>query len=97
MEQESYVLMPNAFTPNNDQINDVFKPLAIFISEEDYSFDIYNRWGEIIFSTDDISEGWTGKNKREQVSPEGVYFYMLQYKDFYDEIHDMSGEVTLIF
>jgi gliding motility-associated-like protein len=97
LEQESYVLMPNAFTPNNDNINDIFKPLAIFISDEDYKFEIYNRWGEKIFGTNDILEGWTGKNKRNQVMSEGVYYYMLHYKDFYDDIHKLSGEVTLIF
>jgi len=97
MEQESYVVMPNAFTPNNDKINDIFKPLAIFISTDNYYFEVFNRWGECIFSTTDPTEGWTGRDKKDRVSPEDVYFYILQYQDFYGEVFHMSGEVTLIF
>ena len=97
MEQESCVVMPNAFTPNNDKINDIFKPLAIFISTENYYFKIYNRWGECIFSTTDPTEGWVGRDKNNRISPENVYFYILQYQDFYGEIFHMSGEVTLLF
>ena len=97
MEQVSYVVMPDAFTPNNDRINDIFKPLAIFISNDNYYFEVYNRWGEKIFSTTDPTEGWTGRDTKDRVSPENIYFYILQYQDFYDEVFHMSGEVTLIF
>jgi len=97
MEQSSYVVMPNAFTPNNDKINDVFKPMAIFISKENYYFEIYNRWGECIFATTDPKEAWTGRDRKDRVAPENSYFYILQYQDFDGNIFHKSGELTLIY
>ena len=97
LEQESYVVMPDAFTPNNDQINDIFKPLAIFISNEDYRFEIFNRWGESIYYTTDPSEGWDGRDSKGRVSPENIYYYLLKYTNFYGETFKLAGEVTLLF
>jgi len=50
--------MPNAFTPNGNDRNEVFKPVLNDIFE--FQFNVYNRWGELIFSTTDINEGWDG-------------------------------------
>ena len=52
--------IPNAFTPGNkDNLNDVFKPIVIGV--ENYTFMIFDRWGERIFYSDDIYEGWKWK------------------------------------
>ncbi|MCF6366062.1 MAG: PKD domain-containing protein [Bacteroidales bacterium] len=56
---EGKALFPNAFTPNGDGINDVFKP-ALYRSVESFKMEIYNRWGELVFYTEDIETGWTG-------------------------------------
>ena len=53
------VFFPNAFTPNNDGLNDVFKP-TIFGALADYKLNIYNRFGQLIFQTSDPSKGWNG-------------------------------------
>jgi gliding motility-associated-like protein len=53
--------MPNAFTPDDDGINDVFKPVMSSTEEiREFEFQIVNRWGEIIFQTDDPEKGWIG-------------------------------------
>lgn len=52
--------VPNAFTPNGDGKNDVFRPL-IFGNVKQYTFTIYNRWGAIVFQTHDIQKGWNGE------------------------------------
>jgi len=68
--KENYnpIPIPNAFTPNNDGLNDVFKPYPI--SLEQYSLNIFNKFGELIFESNDISIGWDGtyKNKVRQDS-----------------------------
>jgi gliding motility-associated-like protein len=53
--------VPNAFTPDDDQYNQVFKPVfSSGFSAKNYNFSIYNRWGELIFETDQINQGWDG-------------------------------------
>ena len=51
--------IPNAFTPNNDGKNDVFKPI-IFGNIIHYSFMVYNRWGQKVFESNDLLKGWNG-------------------------------------
>jgi gliding motility-associated-like protein len=69
------VFIPTAFTPNGDNLNDLFRvPPSVKYKLE--SFKIYNRWGEIIFSTTDITKGWDGTYKRIQQQP-GAYTYVI--------------------
>ncbi|MEJ6794987.1 MAG: gliding motility-associated C-terminal domain-containing protein [Flavobacteriales bacterium] len=67
--------IPNTFTPNNDQINDTFKPI-FNIAPLDYKFTIYNRWGEEIFVTKDYKDGWNGLYQNN-LAPKGVYVLKL--------------------
>ena len=67
--------IPNSFTPNDDQINDTFKPI-FNIAPLDYKFTIYNRWGDEIFVTKDFNEGWNGLYQNNLVS-RGVYVLKL--------------------
>lgn len=54
------VYIPTAFTPDNDGTNDVFIPVVSGLLDTDYQFDVYNRWGELIFRTNDKNEAWDG-------------------------------------
>jgi gliding motility-associated-like protein len=55
------VYVPNAFTPNDDGTNDLFIPVVTSYSELDqYEFRIYDRWGEIVFFSKTVGEGWDG-------------------------------------
>ncbi len=73
---EFSMLVPNAFTPNSDGYNDLFKPLIIGSSQ--YKMTIANRWGTILFTSFDPEHGWDGKYMNSNC-PEGVYFVVLEY------------------
>ncbi|MEZ4884640.1 MAG: gliding motility-associated C-terminal domain-containing protein [Chitinophagales bacterium] len=75
---ESALVVPTAFSPNNDNVNDVFLPSSRFIN--DYQFEVYNRWGKSVFLTTDPNEGWDGEVDF-QPQPLGVYIYVVTYTD----------------
>jgi gliding motility-associated-like protein len=69
------LVMPNAFTPNNDGSNDVFRiPPAVLLDLKEFS--IFDRWGNKIFTTKDISKGWDGSFNNQKLNA-GVYVYMI--------------------
>ncbi len=88
------ISFPNAFTPNGDGDNDTFKP-AIYKSVESFELEIFNRWGELIFKTTDIDEGWTGLFDGE-MSIQDVYIWRATGKYLNKTPFEMAGSVTLI-
>jgi gliding motility-associated-like protein len=90
------MFIPNSFTPNGDYINDEFKPGGILQGVSDFTMSIYNRWGELVYTTEDPALGWDGTFKGEQ-SPMGVYSYKIRYTDYFrSKWFDKSGEIHLI-
>ena len=88
---------PNAFTPNGDGINDEFLGKGKSIATDGFKMTIYNRWGERVFESDDISKGWDGTNKSGlKASPEGVYTWIAVMKDMFGMEHNYKGSVTII-
>ena len=86
--------MPNIFTPNADPYNKVFQPVK-YEMVRDFEIQIFNRWGEAVYESTDINSGWDGiKNGVEY--PEGVYFWIIHYKDVDGVGHEQSGQVTLL-
>jgi gliding motility-associated-like protein len=72
--------VPNAFTPDADEFNPVFIPvLTAGFDPTTYEFDIYNRWGETVFSTKAVGEGWDGTFKGQRVQ-DGIYTYRIRFK-----------------
>ncbi len=90
---ESSVVVPTAFSPNRDSVNDVFLPLTRFV--ENYQLEIYNRFGKSIFSTTDMTEGWDGLVDFQE-QPLGVYVYVLTYTDMDGLPVIAQGNFTLI-
>jgi len=88
------LLIPNAFSPNNDGQNDYFK-ITNITDEKLIDFKVFNRWGTILFRTTDPKVGWDGTFKN-QPQPIGVYGYVIRigYADGYVETY--KGTVTLI-
>lgn len=84
----------NAFTPNGDQLNDIFLPFAIE-GMQSYRLSIFNRWGERLFSSDNVSQGWDGTHLGIEV-PLGVYLYTVEglYAD--GKRYLVQGQVTLL-
>ncbi|MDP2236683.1 MAG: gliding motility-associated C-terminal domain-containing protein [Bacteroidales bacterium] len=90
-------VMPNAFyTGSSNPENRTFKPVITFYNSTNYLLQIYNRWGAVIWETNDPDEGWTGKNKSGKLQPKGVYVYLLQYEESADLVRTKRGTVTLI-
>ena len=77
VQEKPIVYMPTAFTPGNDLRNDTLQPFISFVCPENYSFSIYNRWGEVFFETKNPQQGWDGKVGGE-LAPEGIYIYYLK-------------------
>jgi len=73
----STVLIPNAFTPNKDDVNDSFK--VYNLNSVEYLLIIYNRWGEQVFSSSDPNKAWDGNYEGAQ-APEGIYKWTLIYR-----------------
>ena len=83
---------PNAFTPNSDGRNDIYKPDGTFIT--DYVFTIINRWGQVVFTTSNLNQGWDG-NFGGDPCPTGVYIYYTEYKDVHGTKYIKHGDITL--
>jgi len=93
---DCYVHVPNAFTPNADDINDQFLPVphCTFAS---YNFVIYDRWGDLIFETIDPQVPWDGKaNKGKELGQQDVYVWMILAMDDRGQRHQYVGHVTLV-
>jgi gliding motility-associated-like protein len=79
-------VVPSAFTPNNDGNNDVFRPIYIdrcgYAAFPGYQMNVFNRWGELVFHSENPSEGWNGSFKGK-LQPSGVYVWELNYIDQY--------------
>lgn len=92
--QKRTILIPTAFSPNNDGLNDVFK-LSNITNEQLVEFRVFNRWGTILYTSKDINSGWDGTYKGHEL-PIGVYGYaiIIRYGDGAEEIY--KGTVTLI-
>jgi len=87
-------VVPNAFSPNSDGINDFLSPLNIN-ADVDFLFIVYNRWGQKIFETQNINEPWDGSFKNQQ-QPMGVYIWYFQYQLPNQPLKQMKGDVTLV-
>ncbi len=88
-----YFYVPNAFSPNNDGVNDVFKPEGANITQ--LSMVIVNRWGEVVSTISDMNGGWNGKF-RGSICPPGVYGYTLTAKSTTGEWIYRKGDINLI-
>jgi gliding motility-associated-like protein len=86
---------PNSFTPNGDGLNEGWRPEAIGLSE--YRIDVFNRWGDVIFSSSDPEEYWTGNvHHGAYFAQDGVYVWRAVVKDLLGYPHDFEGHVVLL-
>ncbi len=87
------IFIPNVFSPNNDGHNDKFAPAGVQYASE-YRLTIFNRWGEIMYRSDDPFEQWDGTFMNNPC-PVGVYIYTLELRDLYGRYHSFEGSFLL--
>jgi gliding motility-associated-like protein len=88
------VFVPNAFTPDGDSKNDLLKPIAVGMKQIDY-FKVYNRWGQLVFSTTTNNHGWDGTIKGKLQSS-GMYVWAVKAIDYNGQPYTKKGTAILI-
>ncbi|MFP5471284.1 MAG: PKD domain-containing protein [Bacteroidia bacterium] len=89
------IFIPSAFTPNNDNLNENFKIVSYNIQEEGFIMEIFTRWGEKIFQTQNLNEGWDGTYKGTLVT-QGNYVYKVIAIDLLGNKQELFGSVAVI-
>lgn len=87
---------PNAFTPDHNGINEVFLVKGIGIDNSTFVMRIFDRWGQQIFESYDIEEGWDGTFKGKKIQETGLYTYTIYFKDVFHRKHKYVGTVLLL-
>jgi gliding motility-associated-like protein len=93
------VFFPGAFTPNGDHRNDEFKPVLVNMDMRavtGFSLVIANRFGEVMYKSFDPSAGWDGTWRGGKCEL-GTYYYICQFVTPQGEVHNVKGDVTLIY
>jgi gliding motility-associated-like protein len=91
--QHPNVFTPNAFMPEG--VNNIFKPVTVYVDADSYLFQMYNRWGEKIFETTDPDQGWNGSAKGKP-QPQGSYVFFVSFVSSKGKEYTKSGSVTLL-
>lgn len=95
VEVSGSLYAPNAFTPDGDGINDIWRPQGKKI--EEYHLQIFDRWGEKVFESHSLENGWDGRVNGHPAKPD-VYVYKIEYSEKHlpTEMKERTGEITLI-
>jgi gliding motility-associated-like protein len=87
--------MPSAFTPNQDNKNNIFMPKGRYFLDKTFTFQIFSKWGELIYESTDPYEGWDGTYKGSE-SPVGVYIWVISLRDMFNDKELYKGTVMLV-
>ncbi len=93
---EYSMYIPNAFTPNGDGKNEVFMPVSVGVDINSFHMFIYDRWGELLFETDKIDNGWDGKVKGKSDAQQQSYIYKIIALDKNGNKYNLTGHVTVM-
>jgi gliding motility-associated-like protein len=93
-ESDTEVIFPSAFTPNGDGNNDILFALG-GLHATDISIEVWNRWGQLVYSSKDLSQGWDG-NYKGVPAHTGVYAYLIKFTTFEGDKKRTKGNVTLL-
>ncbi|MDA0973343.1 MAG: CotH kinase family protein [Bacteroidetes bacterium] len=99
MQEQFGFYMPTAFSPNGDGVNDLYQVQGNAVDRRFYSLEIFDRWGNIAFSSTDITDSWNGSATEggEYFAPNGVYTYRLKVRSVFDSaIEEAYGTIMLI-
>ncbi|MEM9916999.1 MAG: PKD domain-containing protein [Bacteroidota bacterium] len=97
VEPQVRYFLPNAFSPNFDSVNDVFRGAGVFDGMTNFRMSIWNRWGELVFEASDPAMAWNGRKLNTgEMSPVGVYNVIVQYINPRGNLINLQGVATLI-
>lgn len=86
--------VPNSFTPDDDGVNDTWNPIIVYVKKLEVL--IFNRWGEIVYKTNDLAPSWDGKSLQGIPVQDGTYSYRIIGRDGNNEVIDLKGHINLI-
>jgi gliding motility-associated-like protein len=91
---ENQTKIPNVFTPNGDGVNDTFRPYLF--EPDDVNARVYDRWGRLMYKSNDQFFEWNGENQSGTEAAAGVYFWTINYSNQMGLSYNLRGYVTLI-
>lgn len=91
MVEDFTIYVPSGFTPNEDGLNDEFIPIKRGVSPEGYEFSVFNRWGNQVYTTTNLHQGWNGEN-----APIDVYTWKIIARSLLGEDKISTGQISLI-
>lgn len=95
--EDAAIYIPNAFSPDGNNLNNVFRVEGRNIDPEFFELSIYNRWGELIFLSKDLNVGWDGSVNTYGPAPIGVYTYKVSYRfNNQDDNQTITGHLNLL-
>ena len=92
----SMAYIPNSFTPNGDGVNDEWKPVISYTGS--YTLLVFDRWGELIFESDNVYKGWNGNFQNIPGKPvqQGTYVYKIRYRQYQGDEQELLGHINLL-
>lgn len=97
IEPDVSVYVPSGFTPNGDNNNEVFIPVTTGINPDKYQMWIFDRWGNLIFTTTDINEGWDGRVQGyAEICQVDTYVWRIVTWDVSGKPYNLVGSVSLV-
>jgi gliding motility-associated-like protein len=92
-----YYYVPSAFTPNDDEVNEIWMPQGIGFDTTTYSLEIYDAWGSYVYYNYNYKKGWDGKHiDSKKLCPQGSYTYKITFKDMYGREAQYIGRLMLL-
>lgn len=92
-EGSARITVPNAFTPNGDGVNEIFK--VVYLNQKGGYLRIFNRWGEMVYESNNLNDGWDGTYQGKPCQDD-TYVYVVEYIDNSERKRSLRGTVTLI-
>ncbi|MBU0489083.1 MAG: gliding motility-associated C-terminal domain-containing protein [Bacteroidetes bacterium] len=92
------IFIPNAFTPGITDYNEEWRCFGTYIDESTFEVVVFDRWGEVIFESNDMNEGWNGKyrNAGSEYCPGGVYPYVVSFRSGAGKEYKYIGHINLV-
>lgn len=95
LKPELLFWLPTSFTPNNDGLNETFGPNTTFGLSK-YNMKVYDRWGALLYSTNDPAKGWNGRSPKGELVPDGAYAYSITFRYIDGKLFVYNGTVTVL-